>query len=128
MKFLKNKAQTEVFGLVIIYILIALAMLFTLQFVILKQPTDMKKIYTHSKLSSATLNALLKTNTECNGIDFIGLLQDCAGSGLINCNGLNSCTYASNEIDLIFDNSLRLWNIDFKFYADLAGIDITNGD
>ena len=129
-----KKAQIEVMGLVLIVILIAIAMLFTLQFVILKQPTGIKKIYTHSKLSSSVLNALLKTNTKCRGIDFTGLLQDCAASGIITCPGfLNSCDYAEQEIDKTFNNTLRRWNIAFEFTvkksADVDVIDpISNLD
>lgn len=125
---MKRRAQMEVMGLVLIVILIAIAMLFTLQFVILQKPPEIKKLYTHSKLASTTLNALLKTNTECKGIDFTGLLQDCAAnknnSYGIQCNGQDSCSYTKEKLNNIFNNTLRKWNIEFQFTADLADIEI----
>lgn len=128
---MNRKSQMEVMGLVMIVILISIAMLFTLQFVILKQQPKFKEMYTYAKLSSTTLNTLLKTNTECKGIDFTGLLQDCAANKStpygINCNGQNSCEYAEEKINKVFDDTLRKWNIVFEFDSDLTGINIKEG-
>jgi len=113
--FIGEKAQMEIMGLVLIVILIAIAMLFTLQFVILKQPTAIKKTYTRSTLTNM-VDAILNTNTECREINFRSLLQDCASSfegSRINCFGSDSCEYVEDELNKIFDNTLRKWNIAF---------------
>ena len=120
----KNKAQMEIMGLVIIIILISLAILFVLQFVILKEPSDTKKTYMQTQLAANTLNAMLKTTTNCKSQDITQLLQDCASyqpNGLIDCgNGQRSCAFAEQAIKQILGKSLDSWKKEYYLTADLA--------
>jgi len=128
---MKNKkAQMEMMGLVLIVILATLAMLFVIQFVILREPSEIKKEFTHKELSANTLNAITKTDTRnCKGQSILQLLQDCAAGEFIICdNGVGSCNYAKLTLEEIFENTLETWNKAYYFNADLARIEISNGD
>ena len=128
---MRKKGQMEIMGLVVIVILLSLAMLFVLQFVLLKEPSQTKKTYTHSQLSANTLNALLKTTTSCRGQDVTQLLQDCASyrpDGLIQCEtGQRSCSYVKDTILVILNGTLDYWNKDYLLTADLAELEFSQG-
>ncbi len=109
-----RKAQTEIIGLVIIVILIALGMLFALQFAIKKPSAGKTQAVKESTLAANFLNALLSTTTECNKRSIKELLQDCAVFGAINCGAESSCSYAHKAVSEIIDSTLGKWN---KKYA-----------
>ena len=114
--FSKNskKAQMEIMGLAIIIILVALAMLFVVQFVILKPQPDIKKAFTHKELAVNTVNTLLATTTECRDLSLSQLLKDCAEGGVIQCTGGSlSCEYARSIIEEILTDTLDVWNKDY---------------
>ena len=127
----------EMMGLVVIIILATLAMLFVIQFVVLKEPTEIKKQYTHTQLAANTLNAMLiSTTKDCKGQDLTQLLLDCSANhysgGSIQCDtGQYSCIYSHDTIDGILDQTLVKWNKAFNFTVRMDGIDviepITNG-
>ena len=125
----------EIMGLVIIIILVALAMLFVIQFIILKESPTIKKTYTHTQLAANTLNALTKTTaSSCKSQDLTQLLQDCAayggypGGGLIECgNGQKSCDYVYDAVQEILDKTLDEWNKEYNLAADLAEISFSSG-
>jgi len=113
---IQKKSQMEIMGLVMIIILVALAMLFAIVFIVLKEPTDIRKAYTHKELAVKTGATLLKTTTSCKGQDIKQLLQDCAAGELITCeNGQGSCAYTFELIEDMLDNTLKEWNKDFRF-------------
>lgn len=126
-KMLK-KSQMEIMGLAIIIILISLALIFTVRFVVLKKPIDIKKQYTQIELASNMINTLLRTTTEdCSSLSFTGLFQDCADnynphdpiqSGTIVCDtGEKSCAYLQSKIPDIFDKTLEKWRVGYYFEA-----------
>lgn len=120
-----NKTQMEIMGLAIIVILVAMAMLFVVQFIVLKEPTELKKTYTYSELAANTLNAMLKTTTACKDQDITRLLQDCAAyppDGLIVCNG-GSCDFVTGAIKEILNQTLVTWNIAFNFTTKIKILD-----
>lgn len=130
----KRKSQMEMMGLVIIVILVTVALLFTIQFIFLKETSSAKKTYVHTQLAANTLNALMETTAVgCKNQKIQQLLQDCAGyryiGGLIECeNGLKSCEFVENAIDYIMEETLEEWNKDYAFNADLAEIELSIGD
>ena len=113
----------EIMGLAIIVILITLGMLFIVQFVVLKEPSDIKKTFTRSQMAANMLNSILKTNSkDCYDSTMSQLLKDCADnygspSALTICkNGMNSCKYSNSTIKYIFDNTFGEWgNQSFYF-------------
>lgn len=113
-----KKSQLEVLGLAIIVILLTLAVLFVIRFIILKEPTEIRESYTKTEMASNMLNTLIRTDTTCKGKSVTELLQDCAShppNGSIECSGQRSCHFLNSTIDMITDETLGVWNVDFEF-------------
>ncbi len=137
-KNLLTKSQMEIMGIVIIIILFSVGLLFAVQYVILKKPTDVKKSFLQAELSSNSLNAMLKTNIlECNNADMAALFKDCTGvspeidcciksdpaldcsyDGIISTTGMADTCYVLNQtITKILKNTLNLWRVPYVFTA-----------
>jgi len=112
-----RKSQMEIMGLAVIVILVALAILFTIRFVILQEPAEYKKGYTQQQLAINMVNTLLETTTaSCSDLLFKELFKDCAETNIIICdNGMDSCSYIRESIDTIFMDTLETWDIDYEF-------------
>ena len=119
-----KKGQMEIMGLAIIVILLALAILFVVQFVILRQPTDIKKEFTHEQLAKNTANTMLLTTTRCRDMPLKDLLEDCAEGGYIQCPSGNSCTYSKDIIEDILADTLEIWNKDYYLTVKVGSEDI----
>ena len=126
-----KKSQIEILGMTLIIMFISLGILFLIKFNILESPTNVKGRFVHSELASSTLSTLLVTNVhECRGVNIRDLLIDCAEGQSILCNGSanpNSCDYSKHVIRVIFNDSLAVWEKDYKFTAwtdgDLAWVE-----
>lgn len=113
----------EIMGLAIIVVLLTLGTLFIIQFVVMKEPSDVKKTFTRTQMAANMLNSLLNTNSkDCHGATIAQLLKDCADfkenpSGLIVCeNDENSCEYSNSTIGYIFNHTFVEWgNQSFHF-------------
>ena len=99
-------------GLAIIVILISLGIFFVIQFVVLKEPSSIKKTYTQTQSAANLLNSMLKTTTkDCLGTSISQLLQDCIvhfnidQSQIICENNNRSCEYINNTIKYILNIS-----------------------
>ena len=120
---MKNKkSQMELLGMAIVIVLVTIGILFILKFNVLKGPSETKKHYTYSELSSTTLSAMILANSgeECNNINIRDLLIDCTeyfeSNGSITCrDGNQSCVYVKKAIMSIFNNTLNKWNRNYKF-------------
>lgn len=76
-----SKAQTEIFGLVIIVLIISLGLLFSI-ILLTKPPTSNTQQIKESIQATNFLNTMLGTTTQgCAGRTMRELLQDCAVSG-----------------------------------------------
>lgn len=124
-KMKKNKkSQAEIVGLVIIVLLITIGLLFVVKFVVLREPSDLKKTFVHSELASNMVNVLLKTTTDCKGSSVTELFQDCAVFERIDCNDDNipdSCEKVNETIEWILTKSLENWNKQYEFRAYIPG-------
>ena len=116
-----KKSQAEIVGLVIIVLLITIGLLFVVKFVVLREPSELKKGFVHSELASNMINVLLKTTTDCKGSSVTELFQDCAAFNRIDCEGIDSCDKVDETIEMIFSNSLEKWNKPYEFSAYLVG-------
>jgi hypothetical protein len=125
---MRKRAQMEIMGLVVIILLLSLGMLFTVNYMIKRQPSEAKKDYTESQMAANILSAILKTSTPmdesdplyCYKVDFTELLQDCSRPfPIIYCEGigLSSCDYAQNNIKKMLDDTLGQWNRPYRFKA-----------
>lgn len=101
-------------GLVIIVILVSLAMLFALQFAIVKN-NEPKETFTQEQIAENSLNALLLSTTKCQGLDMTELLQYCARSKLVYC-GTNSstCTFFNDTAKEILSETLGEWGKNYR--------------
>ena len=118
-----RKSQFEIMGLAIVIILLTLSMVFVVRFVILKGPVEIKKAYTQTELASNMLNTFLDTTSrDCNELSMTDLLEDCAQSLSIYCNGVVSCKYVNDTAAEIFSETLESWNLDYYFsvYEDAS--------
>ena len=118
-----KKSQAEIVGLVIIVLLITIGLLFVVKFVVLREPSDVKKTFVHSELASNMVKVLLETTTTCKESSVKDLFQDCAAFKGINCEELDSCEMVNDTIGKILTNSLDKWNKQYEFRAYIPGND-----
>ncbi|MBD3304655.1 hypothetical protein GF343_05955 [Candidatus Woesearchaeota archaeon] len=111
-----KRSQMEIMGLVIIVILVAIGMLFAIQFLLKKPVGRETAAVKESTLAANFLNTLLSTTTDCFDRNMRELLQDCAlTGGSITCFGMSSCDYADDQLKIMLENTLGRWNKDYYF-------------
>ena len=111
-------------GLIVIVILIAVAMIFVLQFTISKKPASVKS-FSNKELAENTLTAMRYTTTECNGLTVSELLKKCAELESGSCgppDNYNYCNFSEMQIDFLLEQSLEKWN---KPYIMRASVPLT---
>jgi hypothetical protein len=118
-----KKSQMEIVGLVIIVILISIALLFFLRFS-LTQTTTEKRTFTNAQLTSNMINTIAKTSTNCSRITVSDLYVLCANNELVDCDNNNiresfPCEIANNTVSFLLNNTLELWQKDFRFQVFL---------
>lgn len=134
----------EMIGLVVIVILITLGMLFMAMFAF--KNDDGKKVFTRKGLAYSSMSALLKTSIDDPSCidDFFdssypkigeALIEDCAvnfdtfeesgddGYSLYTCGGKHSCGFLEEQIGVLFEDTLGVWNKDYIFESKLLGPD-----
>jgi len=111
----KKRAQMEIMGLAIIFILVIFGVLFAIRFVITKPESDIRMGFQESMLAANMLTAIRGTTTDCKDATVEQLLQDCASTKAIECDGLDSCTKASSVIELIIMDTIEIWQRDYNF-------------
>ncbi|MBS3128305.1 hypothetical protein J4410_04125 [Candidatus Woesearchaeota archaeon] len=118
-----SKAQTEIMGLVIVVILIALGVLFALRFSLSDDKTDIREEVVESELAAHMLNAMVSTTTSCNNrnpITLAELYQDCSLTNRIRCDsGRNACEEAKNITTIMLQETLNVWKE--KYHFQMAG-------
>lgn len=113
----QRRGQMEIMGLAIIVILVSLGLLFAVQWM-LKPPSKQAQRAKESVLAANFLNTMLgTTDLECNKRTVKELLQDCAlTGGITQCpTGRHSCEEAKHIMDILFDNTLKKWNMKYHF-------------
>ncbi len=112
-----RKAQTEIFGLVVIVLLLSVAMLFVINFLVKSEPPAFKKEFQQEEIGMNWINAFLKTTAmECAGNDMTDLIVDCAENPtpLISCDippiTYTSCDYLSEKTEWLLRQSLQKWD------------------
>ena len=120
-----KKAQTEVMGLAIIFLLVIFGILFAANFSQNKKETSQKEEFLGMYLAYNIADTFLKTTSrDCGGLSMSEILQDCASNnaGLrITCGTLDSCAYTEQEAKEIFGKTLGEWNTGYEFTASSGG-------
>ncbi|MBN2112247.1 hypothetical protein JW707_04060 [Candidatus Woesearchaeota archaeon] len=128
----KRKAQMEIMGLAIIFILVIFGVLFGVRFVITKPDSDIRKGFQESTLAANMLTAIRGTTTDCNDASVEQLLQDCASEKAIICEGTTSCKKAEKVIGQIFKETMEVWERSYNFSIqgtyDVSQISFGQGD
>src|SRR3989338_5962813 len=102
-------------GLVIVVVLISLIMLFVIQFSVLRAREDTRQAFTQEQIAANTVNALVITTTQCQGLDVTELIQDCASFRQLDCGGSTSCAFVSSLAEGIFNGTLQQWGKAYLF-------------
>ena len=127
-----KKGQMEIFGLVIIVLLITLGMFIVIRFVVFGEEDEILKGYTQTQLAANFLGTLRRTTTECNDMSIEQLIQTCATDPYKTCpSGSAVCPYLEAQVDYLLQNTLVAWgNKSFYFKANIPAheIMITNKD
>lgn len=110
----KVKAQMEVFGLVIVVILIFIGILFIMKFYKPASTEDIRAKYTDEVIAQNMLTSILNLNTTCK-LDMEGLARDCYLGGEYFCDGVRSCKYVNDTISKILENTLEEWKKPYEF-------------
>ncbi len=109
------KAQSEIMGLAIIMILIAMGILFAIVFFTGSSDKGFTQI-AEQELVSNTLNSILQTTTECEGQTVELLIKDCEGGNQFSCGATgSSCDYVKTEIKTMLTKVLGAQNRDYYF-------------
>lgn len=112
-----SRSQMEIFGLVIIVILVALGLLFAI--VVLTKPSPGVSRVKESVVASNFLNTIMNTDAVgCGDRTVRNLLQDCALSGpnaVVCPNGLTSCEFAERIVEQMLERTLGEWGKEYDF-------------
>jgi len=125
------KAQTEIFGLIVIVLLVTVGLLFAVGFLVKKPPATLKQDYQSSEVGYNTLAAILGTNivdvqagtpTFCHQLTVTELIQDCAENNpsyQLSCGASASpelsCEYIEKLINgTFFRETLDKWHYKYQ--------------
>lgn len=118
-----NKGQMEIFGLVIIVILLAMGLLFAIA-ILTKTPTREVQRVKESVQAANFLNTIMSTTSECGKRTVRELLQDCAvaskewvGAALCE-DGRNTCETTHSMISTMLKETLGKWGKNYQFYIE----------
>jgi hypothetical protein len=108
------KAQSEIMGLTIIMILIAMGILFGIVFFTGSSEKGFTLV-AEQELVSNTLNAMIQTATNCEGQTIEKLISDCEGEQRFLCGSVDSCRYVKAQIESILADILETQNREYYF-------------
>lgn len=131
-----RKAQMEMMGLAIVVVLLVIGMAFVFR-ALAKTPERMHEKFTKEQTAQSILIAMGRSVTECRELDITELMQNCGDSvndaeeliglgqrGSIECSGgKDSCRYINSSVKWIFDNTLRLQRLPYRFMMYKGSID-----
>jgi hypothetical protein len=118
---MKKKSQMELMGIAIIVVIISLVMVFVVNYMAHRKPTEYRQEFAASELATNIVKTLLSTTApDCLGITFNEIFQDCIEGPRIVCDdGNNSCDYAEHKTAIILNETLGKWDIAHEFKITL---------
>ncbi len=119
-----RRAQMEIFGLVVIVILLAIGLLFAI-IILTKTPTRETQRVKESVQAANFLNTMMgTTSVSCAKRSARELLQNCALAtsewiGATQCEGgLNTCELLHDMISTMLNQTLGTWGKNYKFFMN----------
>ncbi len=120
-----NKAQMEIFGLVIIVILLAIGLLFAIV-ILTKTPTREVQRVKESVQAANFLNTMMSTTSiGCGKRSVRELLQNCAlankewvGAALCDDGATNTCQLAKDMTSTMLHETLGTWGKNYRFFIN----------
>ncbi len=128
------RAQMEIFGIVIIIILLLMGLLFMLRFSAQGDTReDISKQVRNKEIASNFINTFLDTRTNCKSLDIEDLVRDCAeyppanGATVSSCStggslvcepGVCSCSKVGNFANAIRAETLGTWKLGYELKID----------
>jgi len=113
-----SRSQMEIFGLVIVVLLVSIALLFAV-FVLTKPAEQQVSEMTESIVAANFLNTMFSTSAiGCGKRTVRHLVQDCAIAGVnaARCeNGLNTCEFGHKIIAHMLNTTLGRWGKTYQF-------------
>ena len=114
----------EGLGLAVVVMLVAMAMLFTIMFVITDDNEPVGESTIQKEVANNFIAAMLNTNVrDCSNYTLTDLFIDCAQGEAIDCNGdyvPDSCSAANSTAELLLNSSIMEWaehNYMFRAYT-----------
>ncbi|MEM4396301.1 MAG: hypothetical protein QXR30_01425 [Candidatus Woesearchaeota archaeon] len=121
MKLVNNKkSQIEMFGLVILAVVILIFLLFLLNFMFKSKNISVYDYYESQTLKTTFVSSILQTNTDCDDLaqtTIQSLIESCVqeeGIERLCKDGRNYCEYLNDTLRNIMNYSLR--HIEKKYY------------
>jgi len=113
-----SRSQMEIFGLVIIVLLVSIALLFAV--FVLTRPAEQQVARTTESIVAANfLNTMFSTSAiGCGKRTVRDLVQDCAVSGVnaARCeNGMSTCVFAEKIIAHMLNTTMGRWGKTYQF-------------
>jgi len=119
----RRKAQGEMVGLVVIFIIIAVAIVFLLMLTN-KLNERSSTVTADRQLATSFVNTLLETKIYCDDRNFKDVVEDCINSwgvGYVNCNdGTTTCKRLNESVTMIMENSLEKWDNGNKYEVKIG--------
>src|SRR3989338_5435528 len=135
---MKKRSQTEIMGLLIIFIILSLIIMFTVSTVFFKKSSKVLDEYNQQQLSSSMVSAFLKTNSFCfPDTDMEDLIVAVAKNNMMQCDAEYQSSiqnlqckdiqkideYLKCALQTSFDNSLGQFNMPYQLEMK-----VTSGD
>ncbi len=115
------KGQMEVFGLIVIVVIIALGFFFYTAFKLREKPISAQRAFIYKELPNNLVVSMMDIEVaQCPAFSVKDLLKDCATSKTINCAGANSCTAANTAIGAMLDVTLKQQG--YPYYFSTKGL------
>lgn len=130
----KRKAQMEMIGIAIVVVLLVIGMAFVFK-ALMKPPTRMHEKFTKEQTAQSILIAIGNADSGCRNVEMKDLMQDCGNGvntaedfeigrgGSLQCGTKDSCHYLNSSLKWIFDNTLKVQRLPYRFILYKTMID-----
>ncbi|PIN86110.1 hypothetical protein COV19_06455 [Candidatus Woesearchaeota archaeon CG10_big_fil_rev_8_21_14_0_10_44_13] len=129
-----RKAQMEMIGIAIVVVLLVIGMAFVFK-ALMKAPERTHEKFTKEQTAQSIIIAISNSDAGCKGVEMKELMQDCGNnvnsvedfelgqSGSIQCGSTDSCRYLNRSLKVIFEETLKLQRLPYRFILYKTSID-----